>query len=122
LRYLSHYFIFAGTVKPGKFMIDIETRQSMVDNPCTPMTSPLSDKLAAIVAEIDADGRANLTRLTVLKKWFEREGRLAAFGLWIARRAVSRRAPSGRGTVPEAAPLLRQARRQLGSGSPRASL
>jgi hypothetical protein len=39
--------------------------------------------------------RANLTRLTVLKKWFERPGRLPAFALWVAARATSRKGKTG---------------------------
>lgn len=46
------------------------------------------EKLLKIIATIDATGNASLTRLTVLKKWFEIPGRLPAFALWLARRAV----------------------------------
>ena len=49
----------------------------------------ISEKLLEIVKEIDYCGSANLTKLTVLKKWFERPERLSAFALWIASRAVS---------------------------------
>jgi hypothetical protein len=52
--------------------------------------SPILEKLNAVIREIDSSGRANPTRLTVLKKWFEQTGRLPAFGLWIAARAASR--------------------------------
>ncbi len=49
------------------------------------------EKLLQIVEEIDAQGHANLTRLTILKKWFEHPGRLPAFGLWVARRSAARK-------------------------------
>jgi hydroxymethylpyrimidine/phosphomethylpyrimidine kinase len=55
------------------------------------MRTPVPEKLLAITEEIDTRGFANLTRLTVLKQWFERPGRLPAFGLWIAKRAAGRK-------------------------------
>jgi hypothetical protein len=45
------------------------------------------NKLQNIIADIKTSGSANLTRLTVLKKWFERPHRLASFGIFIARQA-----------------------------------
>lgn len=45
-------------------------------------------KLLKIIATIDDSGNASLTRLTVLKKWFETPGHLPAFALWLARRAI----------------------------------
>ncbi|MEZ5432402.1 MAG: hypothetical protein R3F31_14740 [Verrucomicrobiales bacterium] len=56
--------------------------------------------LLTIVEEIDAHGSASLTRLTVLKKWFEHPGRLPAFGLWVAKRAAARKEKPGRGRCP----------------------
>jgi hypothetical protein len=50
----------------------------------------IQDKLASIIAEIDRTGHADIMRLTVLKKWFKHPKRLAAFGLWVAQRAVAR--------------------------------
>jgi hypothetical protein len=47
------------------------------------MLTSVPEKLLAIVDDIDAGGDANLTRLTVLKKWFERPGRLVPFALWV---------------------------------------
>ena len=44
--------------------------------------------LQKIIEEIDQRGQAGMTRLTVLKKWFERPERLRAFGIWMASRAV----------------------------------
>ena len=52
------------------------------------MRTDVPEKLQAIVEEIDAQGSASLTHLTVLKKWFEHPGRLPAFGLWIAKRGA----------------------------------
>jgi len=58
------------------------------------MPPPIPEKLVKIVAEIDATGHANTTRLTVLKKWFQHPERLKAFALWVAARAVSRKGKS----------------------------
>ena len=55
------------------------------------MRTSAPEKIIKIIDEIDAKGNANLTRLTVLKKWFEHPGRLPAFGLWVAARAASRK-------------------------------
>ena len=52
--------------------------------------TPVPDKLIAIIAEIDAIGNAQLTRLTVLKRWFACPGRVRAFALWVAARGASR--------------------------------
>ncbi|MEK9142646.1 MAG: hypothetical protein AAB308_16445 [Nitrospirota bacterium] len=62
-----------------------------------------------IIDEIDAHGQASLTRLTVLKKWFERPKRLSAFAIWVAARAVSRRGK----TSGAAAALFLEARTLL---------
>jgi len=73
------------------------------------MRTSVPEKLLAIVDDIDAKGDANLTRLTVLKKWFERPGRLVPFALWVADRASSRKGK----TTGEAADLFREARNLL---------
>lgn len=73
------------------------------------MRTNVPEKLLAIVDEIDAKGDANLTRLTVLKKWFEHPGRLTPFAVWIARRATSRKGK----TTGEAATLFQEARTLL---------
>jgi hypothetical protein len=73
------------------------------------MTTKIPEKRLKIVEEIDADGQANLTRLTVLKKWFERPERLTAFALWVAARAMSRKGKVGGG----AAGLFKEARALL---------
>ena len=54
-----------------------------------------TDKLIAVIAQIAAHGNAEVLRLTVLKKWFERPGRLPAFALWVASRAVEQGRDSG---------------------------
>jgi len=59
------------------------------------MRTSATEKLLKVVDEIDAQGHASLTRLTVLKKWFERPKRLPAFSLWVAARAVSRKGKTG---------------------------
>ena len=59
------------------------------------MRTSTPEQLLKIVDEIDAKGQASLTRLTVLKKWFERPKRLSAFALWTAARAVSRKGKTG---------------------------
>jgi len=59
------------------------------------MRTNIPEKLLKIVEEIDGRGNANLTRLAVLKKWFERPERLSAFAIWVAARAVSRKGKTG---------------------------
>ena len=56
------------------------------------MRTNIPEKLLKIVEEIDENGNASLTRLTVLKKWLERPERLSAFAIWVAARAVSAKA------------------------------
>jgi len=73
------------------------------------MRTHIPEKLLKIVEEIDDLGSARLTKLTVLKKWFERPERLCAFVIWIAARSVS-----GKGKASgEAAKLFREARALL---------
>ena len=62
-------------------------------------------KLQKIVVEIEERGHANLTRLTVLKKWFGPAHRLQSFGIFIATQA-SRRTHQA---TTEAAELFREA-------------
>jgi hypothetical protein len=82
------------------------------------MRTPVPEKILKIIEEIDAEGRAELTRLTVLKKWFETPHRLTAFGLWIARKASGRKGK----TKGEAGDLLSETRLLLGTSSTRESL
>lgn len=73
------------------------------------MRTNIPEKLLKIVEEIDENGNASLTKLTVLKKWLERPERLSAFAIWVAERAVSRKGK----TVGAAAELFRAARTLL---------
>ncbi len=78
------------------------------------MRTNVPDKLITLVHKIKESGSAELTRLTVLKKWFEQdEKRLSSFAIFIAKRAsMQKQAADG-----EAAVLLRDARALLkGSG------
>ena len=79
------------------------------------MRTQVPEKLQAIVEEIDAHGSASLTRLTVLKKWFEHLGRLPAFGLWTAKRAAGRKGKS----KAAAGALMDEARALLGTTATR---
>jgi hypothetical protein len=79
------------------------------------MRTKVPEKLLAIVEEIESQGSASLTRLTILKKWFEHPGRLAAFGLWIAKRAAGRKGK----TKAEAGTLLKEAQALLGKTATR---
>ena len=54
------------------------------------MSTKIPQKLLKIIEDIDAQGQVNLTRLTVLKKWFEQSERLQAFGIWMAMLALSK--------------------------------
>jgi hypothetical protein len=81
------------------------------------MSTQVPEKLLAIVEEIDAQGYASLTRLTVLKKWFEHPSRLTAFGLWVARRSAGRKGK----TKAAAGALLDEARALLGTTATRES-
>ena len=73
------------------------------------MRTNIPEKLLKIADDIDEHGSANLTRLVVLKKWFERPERLAAFAIWTAARATSRKGK----TAGAAAELFREARTLL---------
>ncbi len=82
------------------------------------MRTSTPEKILKIIDDIDIQGNAPLTRLTVLKKWFEPPGRLPAFGLWVARRAAGRKGK----TKGKAGALLDEARILLGTGATRESL
>ena len=73
------------------------------------MRTNISDKLREIAAAIDQRGSANLTRLTVLKKWFGVSSRLSSFAIFIADQASRGKTT----TTKEAAELLREARTLL---------
>lgn len=82
------------------------------------MRTTVPEKLLKIIDDIDTQGNASLTRLTVLQKWFERPGRLPVFGLWVARQAASRKGK----TQDRAGALLDEARLLLGSAATKESL
>jgi hypothetical protein len=73
------------------------------------MRTDIPEKLLKIAHDIKANGQANLTRLTVLKKWFERPERLIAFAVWTAARAASGKGKTG----VEAAQLFAESRALL---------
>jgi hypothetical protein len=78
------------------------------------MRTNIPEKLLKISDEIAARGNANLTRLTVLKPWFERPKRLSAFALWVAARANSRKGK----TSGAAGELFKEGRALLGKINP----
>ena len=82
------------------------------------MRTAVSEKILKINADIDTQGNVSLTRLTVLKKWFEGPARLPAFGLWIARQAAGRKGK----TKDEAGTLLDEACALLGSAGTKENL
>jgi hypothetical protein len=69
----------------------------------------ISDKLHEIAAAIEQRGSANLTRLTVIKKWFEVPGHLSSFAIFIADHAARRKTKTNK----EAGELIRAARTLL---------
>jgi hypothetical protein len=69
----------------------------------------ISEKLRDIATDIKERGHANLTRLTVLKKWFEAPGRVTSFGAFVAIQASR---PT-RKTTKKAEQLLCEAREML---------
>jgi hypothetical protein len=73
------------------------------------MQKNISEKLRHIATDIKEHGHANLTRLTVLKKWFEAPSRIMSFGAFIAIQA-SRQT---RQTTKKAEQLLCEAREIL---------
>jgi hypothetical protein len=79
------------------------------------MRTNVPDKVLEIIADLDAMGNVPLTRLTVLKKWFEHPGRLPRFGLWVARRAAGRKGK----TAGQHGALLDETRALLGPASTR---
>jgi hypothetical protein len=78
------------------------------------MRTNIPEKLPEISDETAAHGHANLTRLTVLKKWLERPARLSAFALWVAARANSRKGK----TAGAAGELFKEGRALLGKMNP----
>jgi hypothetical protein len=66
----------------------------------------ISDKLREIVAAIEQHGSVSLTRLTVIKKWFEVPRHLSSFAIFIAYQASRRKAKP----TKERGELIREAR------------
>ena len=52
--------------------------------------TPISARLRKIVADIHTSGDVNLTRLTILKRWFEMSPRISVFGMFVAFQALGR--------------------------------
>lgn len=74
------------------------------------MRTNIPEKLIKIADQIEESGSASITRLTVLKKWFEQDPkRLPSFAIFIAKRASSRKGK----TTGEAADLFFDASRLL---------
>ena len=73
------------------------------------MRTNIPEKLLKISDDIAAQGNVSLTRLTVLKKWFEEPGRLPSFAVWVASRASSRKGK----TIGPAAELFKASRALL---------
>ena len=73
------------------------------------MRTTIPEKLLKVAAQIEEHGSASLTRLTVLKKWFEQPYRLSSFAIFVAKRSCARRGK----TTGEAAALFREARTLL---------
>jgi hypothetical protein len=70
------------------------------------MRTAISEKLLKIVDLIQKSGNASLTRLTILKKWFEQDPkRLSSFSLFIANRALANKSNA----EGESAELFREA-------------
>jgi hypothetical protein len=73
------------------------------------MRTNIPEKLLKVADDIGEQGNVDLTRLAVLKKWFEKPERLSAFAVWIATRATSRKGKAG----GAAAGLFREAKALL---------
>ena len=74
------------------------------------MRTNISDKLREVAAAIDRCGSADLTRLTVLKKWFAVSSHLSSFAIFIADQASRRKTKK---TTKEVAELFLEARTLL---------
>jgi hypothetical protein len=60
------------------------------------MRTQVPEKLISIADQIKEGGSVALTKLTVLKKWFERPSRLSSFAVFIAEQACSRKGKTTR--------------------------
>lgn len=73
---------------------------------CRTVRTTIPEKLLKVAAQIEEHGSASLTRMTVLKKWFEQSYRLSSFAIFVAKRSCARKGK----TTGEAAKLFREAR------------
>lgn len=73
------------------------------------MRTNVPEKLISIADQIEEAGSVALTKLTVLKKWFERPSRLSSFSIFVAKRACSRKGK----TTGDAAILFLETRKLL---------
>ena len=80
------------------------------------MRTPFPEKILKIIADLDTHGNVALTRLTVLKEWFEHPGRLAAFGLWVVRRSAGRSGKTKAGFKGHSVRYARPARSGIHEG------
>lgn len=71
------------------------------------MKKTTTDKILLLIGEIEATGFQNTTRLTVIKKWLEGEGRLHSFAAFMAKKVLSRKRAA---KDPQEGALLAQAR------------
>ncbi|HNV71945.1 MAG TPA: hypothetical protein PKO06_19730 [Candidatus Ozemobacteraceae bacterium] len=54
------------------------------------MRSSVPEKILLIADQIEEDGSVNITKLTIVKKWFAKPQRRKAFALWMARHAAGK--------------------------------
>lgn len=73
------------------------------------MRTHVPERLISIADQINEGGSVALTKLTVLKKWFERPSRLSSFAIFVAKTACSRKGK----TTRDAAILFREDRQFL---------
>ena len=53
------------------------------------MTTNIPEKIVSILDDLNDSGFQNVTRLTILKKWFNESARLGSFASFVARKAIS---------------------------------
>ena len=54
------------------------------------MRTQIPEKLLKIIEDIDLNGHASISKLTVMKKWFSCPSRIQSFSIFIAKKACSR--------------------------------
>lgn len=70
------------------------------------MPTHIAERLIGIANQIEDSGSVALTKLTILKRWFERPSRLSSFAIFVAKNACSQEDKMTR----DAAMLFREAR------------